>query len=60
MTARRKMHEMRPMDEAEAIEFMELMGHKQLLFKNKKTDKISMVYKREVGGYGLVEPQDEV
>lgn len=60
VTARRKMHDMRPMEEAEAIEFMELMGHKQLLFKNSKTGKISMVYKREFGGYGLVEPQEEV
>jgi putative sigma-54 modulation protein len=46
------------MEEAEAIERMELWGYNQLLFRNKATGKISMVYRREKGDYGLVEPTD--
>lgn len=47
-----------PLEEGEAIERMELLGYDQLLFRNKRTNKISMVYKRKQGGYGLVEPAD--
>ncbi len=56
VVVRKQIEDMTPMEEAEAIERMELMGYKQLLFKNKETDKMSMVYKRERGGYGIVEP----
>ena len=45
------------LEEAEAIERMELSGYYQFLFKNKGTDRISMVYKRKQGGYGLVQPE---
>ncbi len=45
------------LEEAEAIERMELSGYDQYLFKNKSTDKISMIYRRKQGGYGLVEPE---
>lgn len=44
--------------EGEAIERMELAGYKQLLFRNRQTGKISMVYRRDQGDYGLVEPSD--
>jgi putative sigma-54 modulation protein len=48
---------MEPIQEAEAIERMELSGYDQYLFKNKNTGKISMIYRRNYGGYGLVEPE---
>lgn len=56
IAVRKKLEDMTPIEEAEAIERMELMGYRQLLFKNKTTGKISMVYKRDRGGYGIVEP----
>jgi putative sigma-54 modulation protein len=46
-----------PMVEAEAIERMELLGYDQFLFLNKTTGKMSMIYRRRNGGYGLVEPE---
>ncbi len=56
---RKKIKDIGPMEEAEAIERMELLGYDQYLFKNKSTGKISMIYRREEGGYGIVEPEDE-
>ncbi|HVX92789.1 MAG TPA: ribosome-associated translation inhibitor RaiA [Candidatus Dojkabacteria bacterium] len=56
ITIKKKVEDMTPMSEGEAIEKMELLGEKQLLFKNKSTNKISMIYARDDGGYGLVEP----
>lgn len=58
IAVRKKIQDMRPLEEGEAIERMELLGCDQLLFRNKGTGKISMVYRRIKGGYGLVEPAD--
>ena len=57
---RKTMDDMSPLEEGEAIERMELLGYDQYLFRSKKTDKISMIYKRKSGGYGLVEPADSI
>jgi len=54
---RKVVKDMEPILEAEAIERMELSGYDQYLFKNKSTGKISMIYRRNYGGYGLVEPE---
>jgi putative sigma-54 modulation protein len=54
---RKIIKDMDPIPEAEAIEKMELSGYDQYLFKNKSTGKISMIYRRNYGGYGLVEPE---
>jgi putative sigma-54 modulation protein len=54
---RKVIKDMKPIQEAEAIERMELSGYDQYLFKNKNTGKISMIYRRNYGGYGLVEPE---
>lgn len=56
ITRRKVMDDMTPLEEAEAIERMEMSGYDQYLFKNKSSNKISMIYKRIDGGYGLVEP----
>ena len=53
----KKIEDMRPKEYAEAIEEMELMGFNQYLFKNKKGS-YSMLYKRQDGSYGLVEPSE--
>lgn len=58
IAVRKKIEDMSPLEEGEAIERMELLGYDQLLFRNKSTGKISMLYKRALGGYGLVEPAD--
>jgi ribosomal subunit interface protein len=60
VSVREKISDMRPMEEAEAIEQMELSGATQFLFRNMKTSKFSMVYRRNDGTYALVEPQDEL
>lgn len=54
---RKTVKDMKPIEEAEAIEKMELSGYDQYLFKNKSTGKMSMLYRRYNGGYGLVEPE---
>jgi putative sigma-54 modulation protein len=46
-----------PMHPAEAIEHMELLGHDSFLFKNIETGAYAMIYRRDKGGYGLVEPK---
>lgn len=53
---RKKINDMSPLEEGEAIERMEMLGYDSYLFRSKKTDKISLVYKRKDGSYGIVEP----
>ncbi len=55
----KKIDDLKPKEYAEAIEEMELKGFNQFLFKNKK-GQFSMVYKREDGSYGLVEPNEKI
>ncbi len=52
---RNKKFEMKPMSAEEAVLQMELVGHEFYMFRNITTDGISIVYKREHGGYGLIE-----
>lgn len=55
---KRKKFTIRPMDEWEAIEQMELLGHDQFfVFYNAKTDAINVLYKRKDGSYGLLMPE---
>ncbi len=55
----KKIDDLQPKEYAEAIEEMELRGFNQYLFKNKQ-GQFAMLYKREDGSYGLVEPSDEL
>jgi putative sigma-54 modulation protein len=57
---RKVVEDMSPLEEGEAIERMELLGYDQFLFRSKKSNKISMIYRRKHGGYGLVEPPDDL
>ncbi len=52
---RRKSITLEVMDEGEAIDQMELLGHDFFLFKNTRTGKIALVYRRRGEGYGLIE-----
>jgi putative sigma-54 modulation protein len=45
------------MNEEEAIEQMELLGHTFFLFFNDATNSVNVVYKRANGGYGVLVPQ---
>lgn len=40
----------------EAILQMNMLGHKFYMFRNSETDAISVVYQRNDGGYGVIEP----
>ena len=52
---RRKKFDMKPMSPEEAVLQMELIEHVFYMFRNIDSDEISIVYKREDGGYGLIE-----
>ena len=52
---RRKEVFLKPIDEEEAITQMELLGHSFFVFKNVEDGKINVVYKRQDGGYGIIE-----
>jgi putative sigma-54 modulation protein len=56
---RRKMVDLVPMDEIEAIEQMELLGHNFFMFFNAETGKVNVIYRRTGGGYGLLEPMKD-
>ncbi len=60
ITRRKKMESSMPISEIEAIERMEMLGYDSFLFKNLATGKYTMVYKRKKGGYGVVEPSEEM
>lgn len=53
---RRKRFETFPMDEQEAIEQMELLGHTFFVFQNADTGEVNVVYRRKDGDYGLIVP----
>jgi putative sigma-54 modulation protein len=46
-----------PMDEEEAVEQMELLGHDFFLFLNTGTGELNIIYRRRDGNYGLIEPE---
>lgn len=57
---RKVVEDMSPLEEGEAIERMEMAGYDQYLFRSKKSGKVSMIYRRKNGGYGLVEPLESI
>ena len=57
VVARRKRFALSPMDENEAIEQMELLGHSFFVFFNANTNTINVLYRRRDGTYGLIEPE---
>ena len=58
LIARRKKFTLIPMDELEAIEQMNLLGHEDFfIFYNAETNSINVLYKRRDGSYGIIEPE---
>jgi putative sigma-54 modulation protein len=58
MIARRKRHMLLPMDEREAIEQMELLGHEDFfIFLNGMTNQVNVLYRRRNGTLGLIETE---
>lgn len=53
---RRKTVSTVPMTEHEAIDQMELLGHKFFMFLNAETNVINVVYRRDDGDYGVLIP----
>ncbi len=46
-----------PMSEDDAIEQMELLGHSFFLFFNRDRGSLNLLYRRNDGNYGLIEPE---
>jgi putative sigma-54 modulation protein len=46
-----------PMDEEEAIQQMELLGHDFFVFLNAESGEINVLYRRRDGDYGLIIPE---
>jgi putative sigma-54 modulation protein len=54
---RTKRFQMKPMDVEEALDQMQLLGHNFYVFVNSVTNRVSVVYKRNDGNFGLIEPE---
>ncbi|MCR8632398.1 ribosome hibernation-promoting factor, HPF/YfiA family [Paenibacillus radicis (ex Xue et al. 2023)] len=53
---RTKSFTLKPMDIEEAILQMNMVGHSFFVFSNMLTEQVNVVYKRQDGKYGLIEP----
>ena len=53
---RTKRFQMKPMDVEEAVQQMLLLGHNFYVFFNSETGSVSVVYRRNDGDFGLIEP----
>ncbi len=56
---RKKLISLKPVSVEEAILQMEMIGHKFFMFTNAETGKVNVVYTRNDGAFGLLEPADE-
>ena len=54
---RTKRFVVKPMSVEDAITQMELLGHDFFLFLNEETDIMSVLYRRNDGSYGLLQPE---
>jgi putative sigma-54 modulation protein len=52
-----KRFEVRPMAAEEAIEQMELLGHRFYVFLNVDDNAFNVLYQRDDGNYGLLQPE---
>lgn len=58
LIARRKHFMLTPMDELEALEQMQLLGHENFfIFYNANSNAVNVLYRRRDGSYGLIEPE---
>ncbi len=54
---RTKRFAMKPMTPEEAAQRMELLHHTFFVFRNAQNEDVNVVYKRDDGNYGLIEPE---
>jgi putative sigma-54 modulation protein len=54
---RTKQFTLRPMFTDDAIEQMELLGHNFFVFQDAETSRLSVLYRRRDGNYGLIVPE---
>ncbi|MGE5396019.1 MAG: ribosome hibernation-promoting factor, HPF/YfiA family [Chitinophagales bacterium] len=54
---RTKRFALKPMDVEEAVMQMNLLGHSFFVFFNASSDEVNVVYRRNDGNYGLIEPE---
>ena len=54
---KKKKISIKPMSLDEAILQMELLGHSFYMYKDSDSEKITLVYKRNIGGYGVIEEE---
>jgi putative sigma-54 modulation protein len=47
----------KPAEVEEAILQMDLLGHNFYVFRNSSTDEVNVLYRRQDGHYGLIEPE---
>lgn len=55
---RSKKFKLRPMSTEEAILQMNMIGHAFFMYKNAATGDVNVVYKRDNGGYAVLEPDE--
>jgi len=56
LIVRTKQFVMKPMSPEEAVLQLDLLSHEFFLFENANTSRLSLVYRRRDGAYGLIEP----
>ncbi|UFJ40029.1 ribosome-associated translation inhibitor RaiA [Brevibacillus humidisoli] len=54
---RTKRFDLKPMDAEEAVLQMDMLGHSFFVFQNSVTNEVNVVYRRNDGRYGLIEPK---
>lgn len=55
---RMKYFAMPPMTIEDALEQLQLVDHDFYMFRNVKTNEINVIYERNHGGYGVIQPRD--
>lgn len=54
-----KYFQMQPMTIREAWEHLQMVGHDFYMFRNSETNEINVIYQRNHGGYGVIQPLQE-
>jgi len=54
---RTKYFSMPPMNVTEALEHLQMVGHDFYMFLNSETGEINVIYERNHGGYGVIQPR---
>jgi putative sigma-54 modulation protein len=54
---RKKRFNIKPLSPDEAVEQMELLSHDFFVFENAETNEVNVLYRRDDGNYGILEPE---